>query len=418
MGHRALRLIRNPPDPNAVRFVRQTIHSRRASGTLTRASSQWSIRDGKVVEVGNDQPAFSDNGLDIWEPVTNSLLYSEDFTNAVWDKSQVSVTSNQGTIPGLGQVLDLIADNSTTAIHRVRQYFTSSSNVFAGGVFMKYSGGLEWVQLRVGSGGNTVRFDVDVKNKTANTPTTTGTGILYDYGIQLLDDDVIWASISGKDIDDGTGTYLYLAVANAPGAPAYSGTGQSVLLGGGVLSALSMMPPYIRTTSSTASLATNQYKLPISSSDLPSTGWTLLIEVVIHFSHTSKTPDSILLSSRNDANNYIHCSFGPAANDIIEFRKTVAGTNYNATATGLVTYSPGTRLRIALRWDPSAGTDIFVNGSKGTNQADTNAPVLGSTIDFHCFNGVCTSSAFSHRQFNTESHALTDSECLAWTGNV
>jgi hypothetical protein len=92
----------------------------------------------------------------------------------------------------------------------------------------------------------------------------------------------------------------------------------------------------------------------------------------IKYTPTAATT-SYIWGSYVDASNYSLLLY--SAGSFI-FRKRIAGTNYDATIA--VTQTVNTKYKIAWRLDPTTGMDIFVNGTKGTNNANTTAMQLGT----------------------------------------
>lgn len=62
---------------------------------FTRASAGWAFDStGEIVEFATDVPRITDRGLTIEPAATNLATYADVFSNAAWDKNNVTVTQN------------------------------------------------------------------------------------------------------------------------------------------------------------------------------------------------------------------------------------------------------------------------------------------------------------------------------------
>jgi len=57
----------------------------------------------------------------------NQLSYSQDFTNAVYAKSGVTITADQGTAPDGTQTADLYSENSGSGNHYMYRYYPNTT---------------------------------------------------------------------------------------------------------------------------------------------------------------------------------------------------------------------------------------------------------------------------------------------------
>jgi hypothetical protein len=97
--------------------------------TFTRASSGTYVDSAGVLQTAAiDVPRFDHNpttgeslGLLVEEQRTNLLLRSEEFDNASWGKSALTVTANSTTSPSQATTADKLIENGTTNEHYVRQ---------------------------------------------------------------------------------------------------------------------------------------------------------------------------------------------------------------------------------------------------------------------------------------------------------
>ncbi len=104
------------------------------SGKATRINSQ-----GLIEEVANGVSRLNYPMIDgkvvgcphhILEPArTNSLTYSEEFSNAAWSKQDVTISSNSAISPDGSLNSDLLQETSANSIHYCREVLTVTSGV-------------------------------------------------------------------------------------------------------------------------------------------------------------------------------------------------------------------------------------------------------------------------------------------------
>jgi hypothetical protein len=96
-------------------------------------------------------------GLLIEEARTNVCLYSEDFSDAGWTKTSVTISSNQAIAPNGSLTADKLVPSSTGAQRSVYRAFTTSGSTSTVSVYLKY-GGYQWTWVECYLG--RVWFDV------------------------------------------------------------------------------------------------------------------------------------------------------------------------------------------------------------------------------------------------------------------
>jgi hypothetical protein len=116
----------------------------RTGNTATRVNSS-----GLIATVNADIPRLDYLGSTcpklLLEPQrTNLLTYSNDFDNAVWTKSGVTITANTVTSPDGTTNADKIVESSANASHFIYRAITGSSRTFT--VFAK-SAGRNWIGI-------------------------------------------------------------------------------------------------------------------------------------------------------------------------------------------------------------------------------------------------------------------------------
>lgn len=111
---------------------------------------------------------------------TNHLLYSEDISNAVWSKRQMTVTSDDITSPGEGEDSDGIYETIDNNAHYIYQSITkaASSLDYTASFFVKPNG-RDWLIIQLANGANGVRQYYNISDNVAGTIEEYGSGFSY-----------------------------------------------------------------------------------------------------------------------------------------------------------------------------------------------------------------------------------------------
>lgn len=115
-------------------------------------------------------------------------------------------------------------------------------------------------------------------------------------------------------------------------------------------------------------------------------------------------------SSFVDANNYT-AVLSDGTNLIA--RKRIGGTSHDATIAW--TRTVGTVAKIGWRFDTVNGSDIFLNGAKGTNDATTSAAQIGAAFQIGADGNGANQDYCEHRFFNVYPSALPTSRLQGMT---
>jgi len=163
--------------------------------TFTRASSATVVNQSGLIEtVGSGEPRIdflgNTKGALLLEPQrTNLITYSEDFSNAYWTKSGVSVTSGFTSPDGTTNAFKLIASSSNTAVaHNTYSGAVSitSGNTYTQNLFFKYDNH-QYIKLQygaTGTGGLTGNQNVvklDILNKTIIQPDSPSVATITEF---------------------------------------------------------------------------------------------------------------------------------------------------------------------------------------------------------------------------------------------
>jgi hypothetical protein len=109
--------------------------------TVTRASEGYAeTSDGRLVEFGSGVLRRTDRGALIEEARTNLLLRSQEFNDAAWTNSNITVTANAIVAPDGTATADLLTAASSTSVN-IQQTVSLSATVASASVFAKKGSG-------------------------------------------------------------------------------------------------------------------------------------------------------------------------------------------------------------------------------------------------------------------------------------
>ena len=186
----------------------------------------------------------------------NYVLYSQEFDNAYWTKSNATITANSTTAPDATTTADTLTDDSASNFHTA---YRSVTSVVAGdivaSIYMK-QGTAQYGCVSVASDTSpTWRYGLIVNlatgavtdtNSTGTLPTTTNTVTSVGNG---------WYRISIKTASYVGGTYALLAATSNSATPTWSislptyvGSGSTVFIWGAQLEQRSAVSAYTATT--------------------------------------------------------------------------------------------------------------------------------------------------------------------------
>lgn len=203
--------------------------------TFTRSSTATFVgSDGLIQTAAVNGPRFDYNpanltakGLLIEEQRTNLLLYSAQFNNAAWTKSNSTVTVDATVSPDGTSNADKIVEAATTSIHDVRRNSTASaSTAYTQSIFVKAAERTK-IQLQMfgNTGGSTVNFDlvagtVNVAGAYGGWSSSSGTITSFGNGWYRLTN----TSTTNVGLTAVTSAFL---LADAAGNATYTGNGTS-----------------------------------------------------------------------------------------------------------------------------------------------------------------------------------------------
>jgi hypothetical protein len=236
-----------------------------------------------LLTAASDVPRFDRNpvtreslGLLIEESRTNLLAYSEQFDNAYWTKTAVTVLPNQTIAPDGTLTADALIVNASTTTHQISRASVVASSVCAASIYAK-AAGVNTFTILDGTGTNGAAF-----NLATGLVTNVGTGV-------------------GLMIAQGNGWYRCISIATTTGfrlycpTPAANATGDGfngIFIWGAQLEAGSFATSYIATTGSQVTRSTDA----ASMTGTNFSSWYNNAEGTF-YSETGATPDAVYPST-------------------------------------------------------------------------------------------------------------------------
>ena len=238
------------------------------SGFTANSSFIGTVDNVSIKEVQGDRPRLSydiTNGVVEKQPhlllepsSTNLVTFSEDYTQSLWTKENITVTSNAVISPDGTQNASILTDTSTNGQHRITTsaLFSADGNNRVFSVFVKKGTSRYCAFNHVAgftSSVNTVIFDFDTASYVA-TGTTTYIDELFTpkhYGNG-------WYKIAFRsDINSSAYNRLSIGLSNGTSYidASYAGTGATVFVWGGQVEQQSYCTSYIPTAGTTITRA-------------------------------------------------------------------------------------------------------------------------------------------------------------------
>jgi hypothetical protein len=279
-------------------------------------------------------------------------LYSEQFDNASYSKSDASVTANTTTSPDGTTNADSLIENTATALHQISQTTAATGGVYTATIYAKPNG-RNWLFLNIASAASYgAWFDVQngtvgtiQSNITSATITSVGNG---------------WYRCS---ITANTGVLsprIALTIATGNNIFSYTGNGTSGLfIYGAQLEAGAYPTTIIPTTTASATRVADAFSRNniYTNGLITSSGGTWFVEL----------KGNVIYGAR-DGNEGIGVGDTAALTTnslrlFVNTSGTVQVVKYvSSTLTTLISTSTST-VKIAIKWNGTSA-DVFINGSK------------------------------------------------------
>ena len=263
---------------------------------FTRASSATVVnKDGLIETVGSGEPRidFSNDakGALLLEPTRmNILSYSEDFSNAYWQRYRGSITSNVTTSPDGTLNASRYQEDNQNGGHLFRRSGLSITNQlsYTGSIFAKKG---ELTSVRLASNSNS-RWVAGAEFNLENGTVMSGTGVIENYGNGWYR-----CSISGNAIqttgDAGFEIYTSVGVGR---------DGDGLFMYGAMFEQGSYATSYIPTSGSAATRSADSSSQTVPSGIIGQTEGVLFIDFV----HEDSIPSDRWYVNLNDGgSNYI-----------------------------------------------------------------------------------------------------------------
>lgn len=177
------------------------------------------LADG-VLGVDHDPTTLANLGLGVWGAHENLFLWSEDFSQSEWGKSNVTIGQNDTTSPDGEVTADAFIENTSNGTHRVSQSASFvSGSLYTLSVFAKKAT-RDFLHVTFGS----ATFDSNVSavfNLATGTVVSTGVSAIASSIIPMIDD-WYWCTVTG--LATGTGSNnQFLAPSSSDSAQNYQG---------------------------------------------------------------------------------------------------------------------------------------------------------------------------------------------------
>lgn len=339
---------------------------------------------------------------------TNLLLRSEEFENASWSKTNVTVAANQTTAPDGNLIADLLAGISTGGSYLYQNVTVVSGQTYTISIFAKKNQ-TNFLQIFGSSafGANTwANFDLENGTVGSKDPSTIATITSYS-------NEWYKCTISNTTVSTIGGCFFVpVNSATAPRNPSFDATNHSIYIWGAQLEAGANATSYIPTVASAVTRNSDVISKTGISDLIGQTEGTMFVD----FSTKELNTLKVIFGTRS-INNQNNISISTDSNNNIRLT-TIANnsTIYNSSAN--IGLASNTFFKIAVKYT-TTNIKLFVNGVLILNSGVISLNfstlldyiILGISINNLAtlnINGNIKSSII----FKT---ALTDQECISLT---
>ena len=292
-------------------------------------------------------------GLLVEAQRTNLLLRSEEFENAVWTATNLTVTANSTTAPDGNTTADTLA--ATVAGGKVAQAVTiTAGRGIALGVYAKANAS-SWVILSLSDGTNTVDCWFNLAAGTTGTHTIGGSGggFTLSFAQKWIEAQRNGWYLCALEVTSSVSTTIAATIAPTAADSTASATGNSLFAWGAQLeaeSSLTNLSSYIPTTSATVTRSADNLILPVTSSQVALDRGTMIFEFV-------PRPVPLVIGGATVVLGGIGDTF---SNTIYISRQgnTSLGVTYipsggaSSTVSRTCACTPGTTYRFGVAWQP------------------------------------------------------------------
>jgi hypothetical protein len=313
-------------------------------------------------------------GVVIENERTNTFLYSEDFSNAAWTKSNCVASANTAIAPDGATTGGTITASTTNGFVSQGVTLTSAGNALACSIFAKANAS-NFLRIRIVGGSDTVDcwFNLATKEVGSNTVGSATCAFAYKQ-VDIFPNDWVRCTLGVTTASATSFTAAFAPAASDSTSPAaansifvWGAQAEQATSGFGTTS-------YIPTTASTVVRNADNFYMPVA----PTTDrWFNTVEGTLYFEWVFRglsNSGSVVFGGIGDTfSNTVYMSKGSTT-----FTGTVL--TGGAGVTPGKTYSPvvGTRTKAALSWG-SALVEMTLDG-QSTTVASVTAPAPASTV--------------------------------------
>jgi hypothetical protein len=336
-------------------------------------------------------------GLLIEQSSTNLLTYSQDFSNAVWAKSNATITASANIAPDGTQTAQLLVESATTTTHYIQEAYTSSASSYSMSVYAKQAQRTRFTLRENSAIGDGATFDLSTGTVIANQ--LSGVGSITPVGNGWYRCIVVFTGTSGA-----RSVGISLNTSSGSGSQSYTGDGYSgIYIWGAQLEALAFPTSYIATTSAQVTRASDNASMTGTNfSSWYNTGQgTFLIEAT----WKKPTTTQVYVLSNGSTNRYMYDGNAGLTTQTIQ---SYDGTNVVSTS---VNVAQGTFLKGIVSYGGTstsinANGNTSVTGSYNGSWASNTILKLGEILFFGYFKKV---AFYSQIVTTTNQQALTGS---------
>ena len=310
-------------------------------------------------------------GLLVEAQRTNLLLRSEEFENAVWTATNLTVTANSTTAPDGNTTADTLA--ATVAGGKVAQAVTiTAGRGIALGVYAKANAS-SWVILSLSDGTNTVDCWFNLAAGTTGTHTIGGSGggFTLSFAQKWIEAQRNGWYLCALEVTSSVSTTIAATIAPTAADSTASATGNSLFAWGAQLeaeSSLTNLSSYIPTTSATVTRSADNLILPVTSSQVALDRGTMIFEFV-------PRPVPLVIGGATVVLGGIGDTF---SNTIYISRQgnTSLGVTYipsggaSSTVSRTCAFTPGTTYRFGVAWQPGRYAICIDGGAIAAGQSN------------------------------------------------
>jgi hypothetical protein len=302
---------------------------------------------------------------------TNVALYSEQFDNAAWTKSNVTISSNTSATldPSGYNGADKLVEDSSTGDHVTYATQAGTSSTFS---FFAKAAERSWVAV-LSNNGNMSYFNIG--NGTLGTIAATSTATITNYGNG-------WYRCTLFNSHGTFGASIYLATNNNVSSYAGNGTSGAYIFGAQFEASAAYATSYIPTLAASVTRVADVATKTGISSLIGQTQGTIFAEINLA-KLLGIQSRYILVISDNTANNRIYIAFSGASSNILRARIFSAGVQQISIDTG--TISSLGKYKLALAYNNNDAV-LYVNGVQIGTDTSVTIPACSQL-------NVCTNQA-------------------------